>query len=472
MANKYLDTALFDKAAIFATQAHANTERRGKGSPYIIHCFEAAEIVATITTDQELLAAAVLHDTVEDTDVSLDQIRAEFGERVATLVANESEKRPDVPETDEQQVKSWRARKEEGIERIARSSRDSKIVALGDKLSNMRAIARDYHELGDKLWDRFHAPNGRSDHEWHYRFLAKALEELKDTEAYAEFLEKIESVFAQPNFETIDMADYKQTGDGFTAISYTHNSGDKMMKLYAPFIPQHVPLQELTLARNVYAMGINTPRALRLVTDGERKGVEFECIKNKKSFARAISHNPEDLEKYALRFAKMSKQLHETQCDTSSFESVQQYFANIATKADVFSDEEKEKICRFLNNTPQTQTCIHGDLHIGNVITNGENDWWIDLADFRYGNPLYDMGMLNFVCNEIPEEMAMNLYHITKEQMHEVWRIFVREYFATTDFDKVYEMVAPYSALYMMKFVAMHKGMPFMKDYVKKWLLK
>ena len=75
MANKPLNTAILDRAIIFAVKAHTGTERRGKGYPYIIHPMEAVEIVATMTKDQELLAAAILHDTVEDTNVTVDQIR-------------------------------------------------------------------------------------------------------------------------------------------------------------------------------------------------------------------------------------------------------------------------------------------------------------------------------------------------------------------------------------------------------------
>ena len=86
MANKYLDSDLLDRAIIFAVNAHHNTERRGKGFPYIVHPMEAVAIVATITPDQELLAAAALHDTIEDTDVTVEQIREAFGDRVAELV--------------------------------------------------------------------------------------------------------------------------------------------------------------------------------------------------------------------------------------------------------------------------------------------------------------------------------------------------------------------------------------------------
>ena len=191
MANNILDTELLDRAIMFAVRAHAGTERRGKGFPYIVHPMEAVEIVATMTSDQELLAAAALHDTVEDTDVTLEQICTEFGERVASFVAADS----DEPHQKTDCVENWRARKQAAIDRLACASRDAKIVALGDKLSNMRAIARDYAEQGDKLWNLFHAKD-RKDHEWHYRGLAESLHELQDTFAYKEFAQLINQVFS------------------------------------------------------------------------------------------------------------------------------------------------------------------------------------------------------------------------------------------------------------------------------------
>ena len=192
MANKPLDTQLLDRAIIFAVRAHAGTERRGKGFPYIVHPMEAVAIVATITPDQELLAAAALHDTVEDTDVTIEQIRDEFGERIASLVASES----DTFEEGVSEEDSWHARKQAAIDRLAHASYEAKIVALGDKLSNMRAIARDYAMQGDQLWTLFHVKN-REDHEWHYRGLAASLSELRDTFAYKEFEQLIKQVFGR-----------------------------------------------------------------------------------------------------------------------------------------------------------------------------------------------------------------------------------------------------------------------------------
>ena len=147
-----MDTSLLDKTIHFAVDAHQGAERRGKGFPYILHPLEAAAIVATITADQRLLAAAVLHDVVEDTDTTIEQIRNEFGDDIAQLVAHESHP----------QGLGWRESREHVIAHLRVASRASQIVALGDKLSNMRAIARDYRDLGSQLWQRFNAQTAQT----------------------------------------------------------------------------------------------------------------------------------------------------------------------------------------------------------------------------------------------------------------------------------------------------------------------
>ena len=180
----------FNHAIQFAVDAHSGYTRKGTGSPYIVHPMEAVEIVATITPDQELLAAAALHDTIEDTDVTVEDIRREFGDRVAELVHAESDQFTEgVSEED-----SWHDRKQAAIDRLRNASHDAKIVAMGDKLSNMRTIYRDYQMIGDDLWNIFHVKD-KASHEWHYRGLADSLSELRDTFAYQEFVRLIDEVF-------------------------------------------------------------------------------------------------------------------------------------------------------------------------------------------------------------------------------------------------------------------------------------
>ena len=192
MSEKAMDTSLLDRALEFAIKAHSGVERRGKGFPYIVHPMEAVAIVSTITPDQELLAAAALHDVVEDTKYTEDDIRKEFGDRIANLVASES----DLVVEGKNESESWKERKQFAIDRLAKLSRDGKIVSIGDKLSNARAMLRDYEEMGDELWNKFHV-NDPKMHKWHYEGLRDALSDLKGTFAYEEFDEIIKKLFAK-----------------------------------------------------------------------------------------------------------------------------------------------------------------------------------------------------------------------------------------------------------------------------------
>ena len=126
--------------------------RKGTHTPYILHPLEAAAIVASMTDDLEIIAAAILHDTLEDAHISVGEIADKFGPRVAELVKSESEnKRENLPASE-----TWLTRKQETIENLS-NERDiaMKMIALADNLSNIRAIYRDHLAIGDELWERF-----------------------------------------------------------------------------------------------------------------------------------------------------------------------------------------------------------------------------------------------------------------------------------------------------------------------------
>ena len=180
-----------EKAILFATKAHAGSFRKGKTKPYILHPLEAMPTVADMTVDEEVLAAAVLHDTVEDTNTSAAEIKREFGDRVASLVASESEdKREDRPAEE-----TWKTRKQETLDHLEGASHEVKLICLGDKLSNMREIYRDYVRLGDDLWQRFNQKD-KIQHCWYYSGIYSILQaEFGDVPAIREYAELLEKVF-------------------------------------------------------------------------------------------------------------------------------------------------------------------------------------------------------------------------------------------------------------------------------------
>lgn len=185
--------SLMDRAIIFATRAHSGTFRKGTNIPYIVHPIEAAAIVATMTDDPDVIAAAVLHDVVEDTDATVDEIRFFFNDRIAGLVEAESEnKRRDLPPQE-----TWMLRKMETLEFLrTKANREAKMLALADKLSNIRAIHRDQKLVGDKLWERFNEKR-KERHGWMYRQVADALSELQDTLAWQEYEELVRKTFEE-----------------------------------------------------------------------------------------------------------------------------------------------------------------------------------------------------------------------------------------------------------------------------------
>lgn len=189
---KTIDTGVIDRAIRFATEGHEGVVRKGTDLPYIVHPLEAMTIVATMTSDQELLAAAVLHDVVEDAGVTVDDLRRLFGERVADVVDGETDR--EVPGLSH--VGSWQQRKQAAVDRLAAASRDVQMVALGDKLSNLRAMARHLREQGDSLWQRFNEKDPAR-HAWYYRQLAVSLSPLRDTDAYREFVALVAQVFPE-----------------------------------------------------------------------------------------------------------------------------------------------------------------------------------------------------------------------------------------------------------------------------------
>lgn len=175
---------MVSKAIVFATKAHEGQFRKATKIPYILHPMECAVIISGMTTDEEMIAAALLHDTVEDCDVTIEDIRREFGSRVAQFVARESEDKS----------KSWQERKQTTIDQLSSHTKEECMLVLADKLSNIRSIARDYKELGEALWDRFHEKR-KERIGWYYKSIAEKLTCLSEYEQYAEYCRLVEHIF-------------------------------------------------------------------------------------------------------------------------------------------------------------------------------------------------------------------------------------------------------------------------------------
>ena len=182
----------FENALIYAINAHSGQVRKNAGTPYILHPLEAAAVAAMLTDDEDVLIAILLHDTVEDTDVTYDDIKREFGQRIADFVAGETEdKREGTPKNE-----SWYIRKVESLEHLKNACREVKIMWLADKVSNMRSFCNQYRKEGSAMWRHYNQHDVKLQ-EWYYRTIADYVSEFKGTEAYEEYIMRLDMVFKE-----------------------------------------------------------------------------------------------------------------------------------------------------------------------------------------------------------------------------------------------------------------------------------
>lgn len=248
----------------------------------------------------------------------------------------------------------------------------------------------------------------------------------------------------------VDIKDYEYSGEGANGTSYNHKL-DKgiMIKLYNSTQPIKNIIAEYTLAHKVYDAGIPTPRPGDFITDGTgRYGIMFQRVSGKKSFCRAVSQDPENIEKYAREFAQLCKVLHSTKVDTSMFLSVKKTYYEMLESNPFYTQEERTYVKALIDSCPDGEYAIHGDLHFGNALISDEGMFFIDLGDFSYGHPYFDLGQLLLCCLYNTEEFTREVFHISNEMAARFWFFFVKEYFGEdADHDAIEQMLRPYAGL-------------------------
>jgi (p)ppGpp synthase/HD superfamily hydrolase len=159
---------MVEKAIIFAAKAHNNQKRKGTDIPYITHPFAVGMLLQKEKCSDEVIAAGVLHDTLEDTETTFKDLTEEFGIKVANLVLAASENDKSL---------RWEIRKQHTIDMLKDASLEEIQVIVADKYHNLKSIQNDLHIHGDTIWQRF--KRGKRDQHWYYASIVKALSPRK-----------------------------------------------------------------------------------------------------------------------------------------------------------------------------------------------------------------------------------------------------------------------------------------------------
>ncbi|MGG1396793.1 HD domain-containing protein [Bacillus salipaludis] len=155
---------IVEKALQTASKAHEGQYRKLTDIPYITHPVAVGMLLLKAGYLDDVVAAGILHDTVEDTDLTMEDLKREFGEKIAEIVAGCSERDKSL---------SWEKRKEHTIEFLKTASMEIRAVACADKLHNIRSIRNDYEQVGDAVWDRF--KRGKEKQKWYYTNVVESL---------------------------------------------------------------------------------------------------------------------------------------------------------------------------------------------------------------------------------------------------------------------------------------------------------
>ena len=188
------ETTVLERAITLAMKAYKGMERKKEGKPYILHPMEVAVIASDLVkNDEDLLAAALLHDAVEDTDVTLKEIKETCGKKVAALVEAETEEKRHGTPSEE----TWKVRKQESLDRLRDcDSAEIKALWLADKLSNVRSFYRMWKGIGNEFWKDFNQKDSVQQ-AWYYRTVALLTQDFSETDAWQEYNRIVETIFGK-----------------------------------------------------------------------------------------------------------------------------------------------------------------------------------------------------------------------------------------------------------------------------------
>lgn len=229
----------------------------------------------------------------------------------------------------------------------------------------------------------------------------------------------------------IDMNDWYEFGGGAAGSSYYNKKDDSLvLKLYWERWPEARARSEYERSRKVFEMGVSCPEMYEYVTDGKCYGMISQRIKEKKSFFRILSEEPDRVDELARRFANEALKLHSTPCDTKLFRPLKERYeiayAGFGKEVPV---HVKEDLLKLLHSFPDGTTCLHGDMQGGNIITDGKKDYWIDLGDFAYGSPTMEFSTLWHNAINLNDAKTLDMFHITADLQMKFTRLVLQYYY-------------------------------------------
>lgn len=437
---------ILEEAIIYATVMHQGKLRKFGNRPFILHPLEVAQILSTMTEDVEIITAGILHDIVEDTDGTLEEIEKRFGPRVALIVSSESE--TDYP--GEEKSNTWKRRKEESLKAL-RNSTDIgvKMLWLADKLANIRSLSGMYSEQGEKMWENFHQSDPEMQR-WYYRSVAEMVElSLNRTDAFKELIKHLN--FIWPGTFDSDKARYKKykevsvdgcklLGRGAKGDVYRYDD-ELVIKVFNQNNTYRDVEREIAASRKAFILGMPTAISFGIVSVGDRYGAMYELV-DSETISSCIARAPGQVDVYARGMADLARLIHsiEVGADEGFPDAKDRLRDYISGGVACENEALAEKCMKLIDALPQTGTLIHGDFHTGNVFLQKGEPLLIDMDRVSRGHPIAEISDLYYfyvVLGEDDPAVIEKFMGFSYETARRFFRAFLTRYLGTEDETKL-----------------------------------
>ena len=447
---------ILEEAIIYATVMHQGKVRKFGNRPYILHPLEVAQILSTMTDDVEIITAGILHDIVEDTDGTLEEIEKRYGKRVAMIVSSESE--TDYP--GETKDATWRRRKEESL-KVLRNSTDIgvKMLWLADKLANIRSLSGQYSEQGEGLWQKLHQRDPEMQR-WYYRTVAELVElSLNRTGAFKELIKHIN--FIWPGTFDSEKARYKKyrevsidgcklLGRGAKGDVYRYDD-EMVIKVFNQNNTYHDVEREIATSRKAFILGIPTAISFGIVSVGDRYGAMYELV-DSETISNCIARAPGQVELYAAAMANLARMIHSVTSEADDgFPDAKDRLRDYIRGGVACEDEALGERCmKLIDGLPQTNTLIHGDFHTNNVFLQKGDPLLIDMDRVSRGHPIAELSDLYYfyvVLGEDDPAVIEKFMGFSYETAKRFFRSFLASYLDTEDENRLREVTEKASVI-------------------------
>ena len=447
---------ILEEAIIYATILHQGKVRQFQNNPFILHPLEVAQILSTMTEDVEVLTAGILHDIVEGTDGTLEEIEKRFGKRVAELVDSKSEK--EFPKEDG--THTWKQRKEKAL-LLLKNSEDSgmRMLWLADNLADIRSIAAAYSEKGEALWQELN----ESDPDmqlWYYRTIAETVElTMNRTGAFKEFIKHINFIWPGTfdsekaryrKYREVSIDGCKALGHGAKGDVYRYND-ELVIKVFNQNNTYRDVEQEITMSREAFILGIPTAISFGIVSVGDQYGAMYELL-DSDTMSGHIARAPGQVDQYAIMMADLAREIHSIEVtEEDGFPEAAGRMLDYIDGGVGREDKALAEKCRKLFEAlPHSQTLVHGDFHTGNVFLQNGEPLLIDLDRISWGHPMIEISDLYYfyvLLGEDDPSVVEDFMGFSYDTAKRFYSTFLKHYLETEDEERLQEVTEKASLL-------------------------